>query len=100
VRFGHRLAGAGLALATALVAGALPAGAQEEAPAPSATGDLTGNLPWGVWLLLALVVALAVLTALALSAGGEAGEGARRQGGVSRALAQRDLAPPADPPPS
>ena len=98
MRFGHRLAGS--VVAAVVVAAATAAGAQET-PAPSGgAGDLTGNLPAGVWLLLVLVVVLAVLTALALTAGEEPGGARRRQGGVSRALAQRDAEAPPEPPPS
>jgi hypothetical protein len=49
-------------------------------------GDLAGNLPWGVYLLIPLVLGFALLTSLALGSGGEPLPPTRRSGGVSRAL--------------
>jgi hypothetical protein len=49
-------------------------------------GDLTGNLPWGVYLLIPLAIALAVVTSLALGSGAEPEVTERRAGGVARAL--------------
>jgi hypothetical protein len=49
-------------------------------------GDLTGNMPWGVWLLIPLALGLALLTSLALGSGAEPRRSSRRAGGVGRAL--------------
>jgi hypothetical protein len=59
---------------------------------PAKVGDLTGNLPVGVYLLIPLVIILAVLTALALGSLAEPRASGRRVGGVSRTL-QRDSGP-------
>jgi hypothetical protein len=48
-------------------------------------GDLSGNLPWGVFLLIPLLLGFALLTALALGSAA-APASTRRSGGVSRAL--------------
>ena len=48
-------------------------------------GDLAGNLPWGVYLLIPLVLGFALLTSLALGSGAESRPQTRRSGGVSRA---------------
>jgi hypothetical protein len=53
---------------------------------PSKAGDLAGNLPWGVWLLIPLAIVLAVVTMLALGSGAEPTVAKRRAGGVARAL--------------
>ena len=49
-------------------------------------GDLAGNLPWGVYLLIPLVLGFALLTAVALGSAGEPRPPTRQSGGVSRAL--------------
>ena len=58
-------------------------------PDPSKVGDLVGNLPGVVYLLIPLVLALAFLTALILGPLGEPEASARRSGGVTRALGRR-----------
>ena len=63
---------------------------------PSKVGDLSGNLPWGVLLLIPLVVVLALVTALALGSGAEPRVTTPRSGGVARAL-QADAEPSTDP---
>jgi len=73
---------ANVSFGTALVAAADPA----------KVGDLTGNLPAAVWLLIPLVIILAVLTALALGSLAEPRASGRRVGGVTRALG-RDSGP-------
>lgn len=65
-----------LSLAAALVAAADPA----------KVGDLAGNLPGGVYLLIPLVLGLALLTSLALGSLGEPRTSGRRAGGVGRTL--------------
>jgi hypothetical protein len=59
---------------------------------PANVGDLTGNQPWYVWLLIPLALVLALVTSLALGSGSEPRRTSRRAGGVSRAL--RETAPP------
>jgi hypothetical protein len=66
---------------------------------PSKVGDLAGNLPWAVYLLIPLALVLAVLTALVLGASGEAATAHRRAGGVSRALRRTSAGVSSDPPP-
>ena len=61
-------------------------------PDPSKVGDLVGNLPGVVYLLIPLVLALAFLTMLVLGPLGEPEANARRSGGVSRALSRRGAA--------
>ena len=56
-------------------------------------GDLAGNVPWGVYLLIPLVLACALLTSLALGSAAEPRPLKRRSGGVTRAL-RRDAAEP------
>ena len=63
---------------------------------PSSVGDLSGNLPWGVYLLIPLIVVLALVTALALGSGAEPRVTAPRAGGVARAL-RTDAESTADP---
>ncbi len=58
-------------------------------PDPSSVGDLAGNLPFVVYLLIPIVLALAVLTAVVLGSQGQPGPSERRAGGVSRALGRR-----------
>ena len=67
-----------------VVGGAI--GAYVGAADPSKVGDLTGNLPWGVFLLIPLAIVLAVVTALALGSGAEPRVEQHRRGGVARAL--------------
>ena len=54
----------------------------------AASGDLTGNWSWTVWLLIPLVIVLALVTALVV---GPLGEPPRRAGGrgVSNYLERR-----------
>ena len=49
-------------------------------------GDLAGNLPWAVYLLIPLVLGFALLTSLALGSSSETRPPTRRSRGVSRAL--------------
>ena len=56
-------------------------------------GDLAGNLPWGVYLLIPLVLGCALLTSLSLGSGAEPRPPPRRSGGVTRAL-RRDADDP------
>ncbi len=53
---------------------------------PSKAGDLVGNLPVVVYLLIPLALALALLTSLALGSLAEPRAAGRRIGGVTRAL--------------
>jgi hypothetical protein len=53
---------------------------------PAKVGDLTGNLPWGVFLLIPLAIVLAVITSLALGSGAEPPVTPHRTAGVTRAL--------------
>jgi len=53
---------------------------------PANVGDLTGNLPWYVWLLIPIGLVFALLTSLALGSGAQPRHEAHRAGGVSRAL--------------
>jgi hypothetical protein len=59
-------------------------------PDPSKVGDLVGNLPFAVYLLIPLALVLAVLTAVLLGPLGAPDPGEHRVGGVSRALGRRD----------
>lgn len=59
---------------------------------PANVGDLTGNMPWGVWLLIPLALVLALLTSLAMGSRAAPRPSTRRAGGVSRAL--RESPPP------
>jgi hypothetical protein len=56
----------------------------------SKVGDLTGNLPLAVYLLIPLALVLALLTAIALGPAGDPGSTTRRGGGVTRALTERE----------
>jgi len=58
-----------------------------------ATGDLVGNLPFAVYLLIPLALALALVTAIALGPLGDPEPPGRRAGGVSRALRRRQDGP-------
>jgi hypothetical protein len=58
----------------------------------SKSGDLSGNLPATIYLLIPLAIGLALLTAVALGDRGEPEGGGRRAGGVSRALGRRSTA--------
>ena len=63
---------------------------ETEQAAPSRAGDVSGNLPFGVWLLLLTMVAVALLAMWHLGpAGREPHAKIQRSGGVSRALAAR-----------
>jgi hypothetical protein len=76
--------GAGLlTLVTAPAAGAQDSG--------TTVGDLTGNWPWTVWLLIPLALLLGVVTALALGAAAPPETSSRRRA-VSQALDQREVA--------
>jgi len=59
---------------------------------PSKSGDLTGNLPTTIYLLIPLAIGLALLTAVALGDRGQPEASGRRAGGVSRALGRRSTA--------
>jgi hypothetical protein len=74
-----RGAGSVVVFAAVLAVGA-PAGAA------GSEGDLTGNLPGTVYLLIPLVLVFAVLTALALGDRAEPRAPRHRAGGVTRAL--------------
>ena len=74
----------------------LAAGADEEAaaetdePAPSRAGEVSGNLPFGVWLLLLGALGIALLAMWHLGPAGRVPHAkTQRSGGVSRALAAR-----------
>jgi hypothetical protein len=75
-----------------------PARAQSEQGDPSKVGDLVGNLPLVVYLLLPLALVLALVTAIALGPRGERDVNATREGGVSRALSRRQAAANRPPP--
>jgi lipopolysaccharide export LptBFGC system permease protein LptF len=81
--------------ATVVVATILPAHAQSEGGGdPSKVGDLVGNLPGAVYLLIPLALVLALLTAVALGPGDESETTARRAGGISRALSRHEAGSP------
>ena len=79
---------------------ALPRPATRPAASTGRAGDLIGNLPWAIYLLVPLALALAVALSLVLgtaerpvpSGGGAPVVGRRRLGGVSRALVRREHA--------
>lgn len=73
-----------LSLASALVAAADPA----------KVGDLVGNQSVGVYLLIPLALALALITSLALGSLAEPRTSGRRVGGVTRALRRDSSASP------
>jgi hypothetical protein len=73
-------------LATLVLRGAAMTNAVIAAADPSKVGDLAGNLPWAVYLLVPLAVVLGVVTAVVLGASGEAATERTRAGGVSRSL--------------
>jgi hypothetical protein len=73
---------------------ASPVSAWISAADPGNVGDLTGNLPWYVWLLIPIALVLALLTSLALGSGAEPQRTARRAGGLSRALRDQPSPPP------
>jgi hypothetical protein len=56
----------------------------------SKSGDLAGNLPGPVYLLIPLALGLALLTVVVLGSLGEPKAGLRRSGGVSRVLSERE----------
>jgi hypothetical protein len=58
-------------------------------PDPSKVGDLVGNLPFVVYLLIPLALALALLTAVVLGPRGAPDPREHRIGGVRRALGRR-----------
>jgi hypothetical protein len=66
-----------------------PAVAQDEGD-PSKVGDLTGNLPLAVYLLIPLAIVLALLTAVVLGPRGDPTATVRRAGGVTRVLTERE----------
>jgi hypothetical protein len=76
-----------------LLIGVRTAAAQDSGDSP--IGDLTGNWPWTVWLLIPLALVLALITAFALGATAEPEETSRRRS-VSQALDRREVAQPAD----
>ncbi|HEX6311317.1 MAG TPA: hypothetical protein VF152_06790 [Acidimicrobiia bacterium] len=55
----------------------------------SASGDVAGNLPAAIYLLIPLALALAFVTAVALGDRGEPDPGEHRSGGLTRALGRR-----------
>jgi len=59
---------------------------------PSKSGDLSGNLPATIYLLIPLAIVLALVTAVALGDRGEPEASERRAGGVTRALGRRGAA--------
>jgi hypothetical protein len=76
---------AALIVGVGLAATAGPAGAAD----PSSAGDLSGNLPWQVVLLIPTVLVLGLVTALALSGERDTEPIRQRAGGVTRALEHR-----------
>jgi hypothetical protein len=78
-----------LAVSLVLLATASPALAASN-PDPSKVGDLTGNLPVAVYLLIPLALLLAFLTAVLLGAKGDPAKSVRRAGGISRALSRAE----------
>jgi hypothetical protein len=56
---------------------------------PSKSGDLAGNLPLSIYLLIPLALGVALLTAVVLGARGEPEASDGRTGGVTRALGRR-----------
>ncbi|MGH9051081.1 MAG: hypothetical protein ACRDY4_15240 [Acidimicrobiia bacterium] len=72
------------------VAGTTTAFAQ--AGDPSKSGDLAGNLPFAIYLLIPLALALAFLTAVLLGSRGDPLAEERRAGGVTRALERGRMA--------
>lgn len=58
----------------------------------SKSGDLAGNLPLAIYLLIPIALGVALLTAVALGARGEPEASDRRTGGVTRALGRRTSA--------
>ena len=66
-----------------------PAAAQDEGD-PSKVGDLTGNLPFAVYLLIPLAIVLALLIAVVLGPRGDPTGAVRRAGGVTRVLTERE----------
>ncbi|MCI0347649.1 MAG: hypothetical protein L0221_19785 [Chloroflexi bacterium] len=79
-------------VAAAVMVGPGTANAQD---AGSPIGDLTGNWPWTVWLLIPFALLLGLVTAFALGATAEPENTSRRRG-VSHALDRREVARPAD----
>jgi hypothetical protein len=67
-----------------------PAFAQSKGGDPSKVGDLVGNLPFVVYLLIPLALVLALITALLLGSTGDPSGSVRRVGGVSRALGRAE----------
>jgi hypothetical protein len=55
----------------------------------SKSGDVAGNLPFSIYLLIPLALVLAFVTAIALGERGEPEAEERRAGGISRALGRR-----------
>jgi len=82
----------GLAVGSALVVflASIDHAAAQDNGDSSKVGDLTGNLPLAVYLLIPLALVLAVVTAIALGSAGDPESTTRRAGGVTRALAQRE----------
>lgn len=66
------------------------AAAAQDGSDPSKVGDLTGNLPLAVYLLIPLALVLALLTAVVLGPRGDPAAEVRRTGGVSRVLSERE----------
>ncbi|MGZ8734849.1 MAG: hypothetical protein ACXW1M_06645 [Acidimicrobiia bacterium] len=88
-------------VAALVLKGAAAMNAVVAAADPSKVGDLSGNLPLAVYLLIPIAIVLAMVTALVLGASGEAATARRRAGGVSRTLrreSDRDQAADPGPP--
>lgn len=68
-------------------------GTRVAASRPRAMGNVGGNLPLGMLLLIPFVLLLAILAGQSLAAGRPRSEHVRRQGGVGRALAARTARP-------
>lgn len=77
------------AVSIAVLTAASPAFAASN-PDPSKVGDLSGNLPVAIYLLIPLALVLALVTAVLLGSMGDPATSARRAGGVSRALSRAE----------
>jgi hypothetical protein len=76
----------------AMLAGAIPlatAGAAYAQGDSSKSGDVAGNLPFAIYLLIPLALVVAFVTAVALGERGEPEPGEQRAGGLTRALGRR-----------
>jgi hypothetical protein len=93
LRWLRRLRRAAIVASTVPVAllASLPA-AYAQSGDSSKSGDLSGNLPGTIYLLIPLALGLALLTAVALGDRGRPEASDRRTGGLTRALGRRDAA--------